>query len=247
MKQYKILIITALLILCAVAGFLYYQKYQKTSDQNKEQEKIAFNTGFTLLDDQAGLVWSETVELSSEARGQFEKKVLEIKNSLARNSQDESQRLADYNNLAIYQQYLGNYREAYQAYLESLKLEDSVRVYWQNFADLLLKMKAYKSAEMAYKKAIELNKYIPESYTKLADYYKIAGDGQQVEATYKLAIEKIEQSMESDTLVLSDYADWLAGQQRYEDAIKVYEQLIIKQPGNKEAIERKINNLKNRR
>ena len=160
-------------------------------------------------------------------------------------SEDNDQLLADYN-LGMYQTYLGNYKEAYNSYLESLKIESQARVAWQNFGDVLLKMRAFKSAEMAYKKAVELNKYIPESYVKLANYYKIVGDINNVEATYKLAIENINKSMESDVLVLDAYAEWLGTQQRYDEAIKIYQELIVKQPGNKEAIERKINNLKNK-
>ena len=142
--------------------------------------------------------------------------------------------------MAIYQNYLGNYRESYDAYLKSLSLESGARVTWQNFADALLKMKAFKSAEMAYKRAIELNKYIPQSYVKLADYYQAMGDDAQVETTYKIAVEAIAQSYESDELVLDAYAEWLILKGRDEEAIKILQELIIKQPDNKEAIERKI-------
>lgn len=232
--------IAVLIIIIAASGFWYVKN---NSGKNKDKEKMAFNTGFIMLDGEKGLVWAEAVKLSDEARAQFEKKVAEVKADLA-TAREKEQRLADYNNLAIYEKYLGNYREAYDAYLESLKLESQARVAWQNFADVLLKIKAYKSAEMAYKKAVELNKYIPESYIKLADYYQTMKDDGQAEATYKLAIETIKQSLESDTLVLSDYADWLAGKKRDDEAIKIYEQLIIKQPANKAAIERKIENLK---
>ena len=221
-----------------VAGWWSWQK----NDQGDKNE-TAFTTGFVMLDDEKNLIWSEAVQISLEAKLFYEDKIKEIKADLAV-VKDREQRLADYNNLAIYQKYLGNYREAYNAYLESLKLESQARVAWQNFADVLLKMKAYKSAEMAYLKAIELNKYIPESYVKLANYYKVVGDIKSVEATYKTAIEIIKQSMESDTLVLDAYAEWLIEEKRYQDAIKILEQLIVKQPGNKEAIERKIEGLK---
>ena len=221
-----------------VAGWWSWQK----NDQGDKNE-TAFTTGFVMLDDEKNLIWSEAVQISLEAKLFYEDKIKEIKADLAV-VKDREQRLADYNNLAIYQKYLGNYREAYNAYLESLKLESQARVAWQNFADVLLKMKAYKSAEMAYKKAVELNKYIPESYVKLADYYKAVGDGAKVEAAYKTAIETIKQSLESDTLVLDAYAEWLGGEKRYEEAVKIYEQLIVKQPGNKEAILRKIEGLK---
>ena len=159
-------------------------------------------------------------------------------------TENEEQRLADFNNLAIYEKYLGNYRESYDAYLKSLELENRARVTWQNFADVLLKMQAMKSAEMVYKKSVELNKYIPESYVKLANYYRVIRDDKNTEETYKLAIETIKVSTESDTLVLSAYAEWLVEKKRYDEAIKIYEELIIKQPANKAAIERKIEKIK---
>jgi tetratricopeptide (TPR) repeat protein len=246
MKNYKILIIACLVLLVAIiigGGFWYFNK---NTDNNKGKQEISFNTGFVLLDDESSLAWSEVVQLDPGIRVQFEKKVSDIKADLAV-ATDKEQILADYNNLALFQKYLGNYRESYSAYLESLKIESQARVTWQNFADVLLKMRAFKSAEMAYKKAVELNKYIPESYVKLADYYKAVSDVNNVEATYKLAIETIKQSMESDTLVLDAYAEWLGEQKRYDEAITVYEELIVKQPDNKAAIERKINNLKNKK
>ncbi|MFH1255421.1 MAG: hypothetical protein V1667_03060 [bacterium] len=236
MNKYKIVIIV--LILAAV-GFWFANK----NDGDNNQEKIAFETGFVLLDDEKNLVWNEAVSISDEARAQYENKIEQIKADLEL-TQEKDQRLADYNNLAVYEKYLGNYRESYGAYLESLKIESLARVAWQNMADVLFKMKAFKSAEMAYKKAIELNKYIPESYVKLADYYKVAGDNAKIEETYKTAIETIKQSMESDTLVLKDYAEWLADEKRYNEAEQIYEQLMAKQPENKEAIERIVDGLK---
>ncbi|MFH0956040.1 MAG: hypothetical protein V1801_02400 [Candidatus Falkowbacteria bacterium] len=240
MKKYKILIIGVLVLLIAVAGWWYFNK---NSGDNNNQNKIAFITGFALLDDEKSLVSSEPVGLAPEARAQFEQKVVEIKADLT-TATDKEQRLADYNNLAIYEKYLGNYRLSYDAYLQSLNLESRARVAWQNFADVLLKMKALKSAEMAYKRAVDLNKYIPESYVKLADYYQAVGDGVKVEETYKLAIETIKESTESDTLVLDAYAEWLTSEKRYDEAIKFYQELIVKQPNNKAAIERKIEGLK---
>lgn len=236
------IIIACLALIIAAGGFWYFNKNAGKSAK-KAEEKIAFDTGFVLLDDEKNLIWSELIKLDPGTSAQFEKKAKEIKADLAVVKEKE-QRLADYNNLAIYENYLGNYREAYGAYLESLNLESQARITWQNFADVLLKMKAFKSAEMAYLKAVELNKYIPESYVKLANYYKTVGNDKKTEATYKLAIETIEQSTESDTLVLNDYAEWLAGQKRYDEAIKIYQELTVKQPANKAAIERKIGNLK---
>lgn len=238
-KNKKIIAIICLVLIIATGA--WYVK--NNNGGNKDKEKTAFTTGFTMLDDETSLVWTEAVNLSDETSAQFLKKVTEIKADLVV-AKEKDQLLADYNNLAIYEKYLGNYRASYDAYLESLKLESQARVIWQNFADVLLKIKAYKSAEMAYKKAVDLNKYIPESYVKLADYYQAMNNDGQVEATYKLAIETIKQSLESDTLILSDYADWLAGKKRYDEAIKIYEELIVKQPDNKAAIERKIEKLK---
>lgn len=237
MKKYKILIIIFVLIIAV--GVWYFSK---NIGDNGEKE-ITFATGFTLLDDEESLVLSEQVNLDPQTRAAFEKKVEEIKTDLII-AEDRDQRLADFNNLAIYEKYLGNYSESYDAYLESLKIENLARVTWQNFADVLLEMQALKSAEMAYLKSVELNKYIPESYVKLANYYKTVRDDEKVEATYKLAIETIKVSSESDTLVLNAYADWLAKQKRNNEAIEIYEQLIVKQPSNKASLERKIMKLR---
>lgn len=245
-KNNKILMTAGVVLMIAViaaGGYWYYYNKNKNIADQKQNEKIAFITGFVLLDDEKDLVWNEVVQLSDESRAQFETKVTEIKADLV-TAKEKEQRLADYNNLAIYEKYLGNYREAYDAYLQSLNLESQARIAWQNFADVLLKMKAYKSAAMAYNQAIELNKYIPESYVKLADYYKVMGDSAKVEETYKTAISTIKESMESDTLVLDSYAEWLGLQKRYDEAIKFYQELIVKQPENKAAIERKIENLR---
>lgn len=242
MKQYKILIIVCLILIITAGGFWYF-KYANNTD--KEKEKTTFSTGFTLLDDEKNLVWSEAVQLSVEARAQFENKVKEIQDNLIKGGDKETM-ISNYNNLAIYENYLGNYRVAYNAYLESLKLEDRTRITWQNFADVLLKVRAFKSAEFAYKKSIEINKYIPESYVKLAEYYIVMGDDKRVEDTYKLAIENIKDTSESDILVLNKYAEWLVSKKRYDEAIKIYEELIIKQPGNKAALERKIEGLRSK-
>jgi len=239
-RNNKIIITVLALIIIAGAGFWLWQK---SGDKDQKNNQTAFVTGFVMLDDEENLIWSENAQLSDEARAQFEKKLEEIKADLTA-AKEKDQFLADYNNLAIYQNYLGNYRESYDAYLESLKLQSGARVTWQNLADVLLKMKAYKSAEMAYQKAIDLNKYIPESYVKLANYYQVMNNDARVEATYKLAIATIKDSMESDTLVLSDYADWLAKKGRNDEAIKIYEELIVKQPNNQAALQRKIDKLK---
>lgn len=241
MSKKNIIYIIIALSLIIAAGLWYWNK--NTAQDNKKQQQTAFETGFVLLDDEKGLAWTEAVQLAPEARSRFESEIIKIKADLAvQTSKDD--RLADYNNLAIYEKYLGNYKEAYDAYLESIKLENRARVAWQNFADVLFKIKAYKSAEMAYKRAIDLNKYIPESYNKLADFYQARGEAEKAEETYKLAIETIKQSFESDTLVLGAYADWLEGQKRYDDAIKILRDLLAKQPENKEAIERRIEELR---
>jgi len=240
-KNYKILIIAVLTVLVAAGGWWFWRQ----SGLSGQKEKILFNTGFSLLDDEKNLIWNGAAELDAETSGRFAGKVSEITADLAAAANDRERLLADYNNLALYQKYLGDYRAAYDAYLESLRLESRARVTWQNFADVLYKMGALKSAEAAFKKAIELNKYVPESYVKLADYYKAVGDDVKVEETYKLAVETIKESYESDTLVLSAHANWLADKKRYVEAVKILEQLMAKQPENKAAIEARIEELKN--
>ena len=77
-QKYKILIITCLVLLVAViigGGFWYFNKNKNGNSQEKE---IAFSTGFTLLDDEKSLLWSEVVQLDPEVRANFEKKLKKL-------------------------------------------------------------------------------------------------------------------------------------------------------------------------
>ena len=98
-------ILTIVVLVLIIAAGAWYVK--ENMGRNKDKEKIAFATGFTMLDDEKSLVWAEAVKLSDETRAQFEKKVTEIKADLV-TAKEKEQLLVNYNNLAIHEKYLGN-------------------------------------------------------------------------------------------------------------------------------------------
>lgn len=211
--------------------------------QNKGKEKPAGNIIFKILDDENSLVNFEYVELSQEASNQFEQKLKEAEENLAKGGGNEFM-MVNYNNAALYKSYLGDYRAAYGYYLESLNLFKDLRITWLALGDLLIKMKAYQSAEAAYRKAVRLNPYDSLNYIKLADLYKITGQIEKISATFKDGLESTAKNVEGNTLLLTEYAKWLVEIKSYDQAILLYEQLKEKQPGNADSLDKAIEKLK---
>ncbi len=243
-KKIVITAIAGILILAAFFIFFYFNKGNDNSGKSKPvTEKTAV---FTLLDNQKGLIWEKETGLTAEVKNFYLEKVKNIKNKIA-NEKKESELVVLYNNLALYESYLGEYRESYGSYLKALALKNDYRVVWLSFGDLLVKMKAFASAEAAYEKAISLNKYIGLNYIKLANLYKTenAKDYDKIEQAYKRGIENTGQALNEDNgSLLREYAVWLGEVGKNKQAIKIYEKLKEKQPQNKEAIDREINKLK---
>ncbi len=241
LKKYskeKVFILLFLLILIGcVSGWWYWQSMLKNKQTNNEI--------FTLLDDKDKLIYSEAVELYPEARQQFEKKVEEIKASLAKGG-DQDFLVANYNNLGLYNGYLGNYQEAFEAYINSLKTIKDSRMTLLAFGELLAKMKAYKSAEAVFNKTNELNPWEAKGYIKLVNLYKIMSDIKKIDETYQAGLANTLKNIDKNeyVLLLNDYADWLVSQKSYDQAIIVYQQIEARQPQNKEVIDKKIADLK---
>lgn len=243
-KSKKIIAIIVALIIPII--FLFFNFSKKDNNAGKNKPATDKNAVFVLLDDKEGLVWEEKTKLSEQSRKFYSDKIKNIKEKIA-NEKKESELVVLYNNLALYESYLGKYRESYELYLKALGLKSDYRVIWLSLGDLLAKMKAFKSAEAAYEKAISLNKYIGMNYVKLANLYKVENpeDYDRIEDTYKRGIENTEQSLNEDNgVLLKEYAVWLGDVGKKKEAIKIYERLKEKQPQNKEAFEREINKLK---
>lgn len=239
MKNKKIITGIIVIILLALGGYLSY--YLK----NRGNEKKAESTGvFTLLDDEKNLVYSEQTNVMPQARTQFEQKAKEAEELIKKGGDNEIM-VVNYNDYALYNAYLGQYKKSYDAYLKSVALNDMLRATWMGFGDLLVKMKAYKSAEFAYNKIIEINPWEPLHYIKLLDLYKASGETEKIAETYKIGLEKTSTNIEGNTLLLARYAQWLEEQKSYDEAIKVYNELIKAQPDNKAAIEKKIEKINN--
>lgn len=242
-KSKKIIIIAGALILVVVFALFYLNK----ADNNSVNEPVmSKNAVFTLLDAKEGLIWNKEADLAPEAKNFYLAKIKNIKSKIS-NEKKESELVVLYNNLALYESYLGEYRASYESYLKTLKLKNDYRVVWLSLGDLLAKMKAFKSAEAAYEKAISLNKYITLNYIKLADLYKKENSKNydKIEGAYKRGIANTEQALnEENGNLLKEYAVWLGDIGRNKQAIEIYEKLKEKQPQNQQAIDREINKLK---
>ncbi len=236
----KLIIILIIFFAILVGSFYYWQNF-KNQD---ESEELTENKVFILLDDENNIILEEAVDIYPEARLQYEQKLKEIESNLDKGGDDDFL-IANYSNFALYNNYLGNYKIAYDAYIKSLTINSKLRITWLSFGDLLVDMKAYKSADAAYNKAIELNRYDALNYIKLVNIFKILDDREKVEEIYKNGLEMTEKNISGgETLLLDDYAEWLVKIKSYDEAILIYEKLKEKQPQNKEAIDKKINNIK---
>jgi len=234
----NILIFTIFLITLIFLGFFYLKNNRQESTQLFSSEV------FALTENPNTLILKEEQKLSQESINEYQKRILKIENDLREQGAYQEWDDADffvinYNNLAIYESYLGNYEKAYKLYLKSLELEDR-RITWIALGSLLVKMKALESSEAVFQKAISMNEYDPGVYIKLADLYKQKNELEKIRETYENALLKDHEN----TLILSDYAKWLAEIKEYEEAIEVYERLKAEQPNNTEAINRKIQKIK---
>jgi len=235
-KKIIFILLVLLILIGAVSGWWYWQSKSKSKPANSEI--------FTLLDDKDKLIYSEVVELYPEVKQQFEKKVEEIKASLAKGG-DRDWLVANYNNLGLYSGYLGNYREALEAYINSLNTIKDSRMTLLAFGELLVKMKAYKSAEAVFNKTNELNPWEAKGYIKLVNLYKIMADNKKISETYQTGLASTLKNVDQNeyVILLNDYADWLVSQKFYDQAIIVYRQIAGRQPQNKELVDKKIADL----
>ncbi len=235
-KKIIFILLVLLILIGSVSGWWYWH--------NRQSNNLSTGEVFRLLDDKANLVYAEAVQLYPEARQQFEEKVKEIQNNLAK-AGDKDSLVANYNNLGLYSSYLGNYREAFEAYVNSLSTIKDSRMTLLAFGELLVKMKAYKSAEAVFNKTNELNPWEAKGYIKLVNLYKITGDNKKIDETYQAGLASTLTNIDQNeyVLLLNDYADWLAEQKSYDQAIIVYQQIAGRQPQNKAMIDKKIADL----
>lgn len=235
MKQKTFLIIIALVL--ALGGGFYLFK-------NKAQESaINKNAVFSLKESLDSIILETTPQNLSEAGiAEYQRRIALIEAEI--NQKTEEARDADfwvvnYNNLAIYKSYLGEYQEAYDLYLKSLAKEDR-RITWAALGSLLVKMQAYQSAEEVLNKVIEMNKLEAPSYIALASLYQAQNDNIKTKKIYEQGLKEIGEN----ALILDEYASWLVSINDNQNAIKIYERYKIASPQNKEITESKIEKLK---
>ena len=235
-RNQKITIIVIILIILAIGSWWW----------QKGEQLVIIAPGLNLLDEKKNLVFSEQTNLADEVRLEYEKRVSQTLASLNQGG-DQDFLVANYNNLAIYYSYLGNYQQAFQAYQNSLKQISDSRLTLLAFGDLLTKMKAYLTAEFVYQKTLQLNPYEAAGYIKLVNLYKISNNQNKIAEVYKTGLEQTGKNVEGNTLLLDDYAEWLVSLKDYEQAIVIYQKLKELQPDNQVALERKIEQIKKKR
>jgi len=237
LKKIIIAIIIVIVLVGLAGGGLWYR-------HNKSKNEPANIDVFTLLDDKDKLVYFEDVKLDPEVKQQFREKVAEIKADLTK-ATDNDTMVADYNNLGLYNSYLGDYQAAYDAYLNSLNTIKDSRMTLLAFGELLVKMKAYNSAEAVFNKTNELNPWEAKGYIKLANLYEVAGEPDKIEQTYQTGLSETLKNVDQNeyAMLLNDYAVWLVSQKAYDQAIVIYQQLAARQPQNKAVIDKKIADL----
>lgn len=232
---------TAIIIISTLLGVgLYFNFSQKDKTDN---------VIFVLAENKKDIIWIEDLNLSPDLEAQYKHRLQEAEQNLnaeGKLSEESKEAIqAHYNNVALFNSYLGNYQKSYDYYLKSLELYPDDRVVWLNLGSLLIKMQAFESAEKAIDEGLRWNPWDSLGWTKKIELYEVwlgnTLDGfQKINEVYKEAIRETN----NNTLLLSNYADWLARAGHKDEAIKMYQKLIELIPENEEAINRKINKLK---
>jgi tetratricopeptide (TPR) repeat protein len=231
LKNKKILFIIFLILAFIIAVFFLYQK--------NNQLNLPKSNLFKVTDDAGKVLLQENTDLTSEARQLYENRAKEAEANIAKGGNIDFM-ATNYNNLGMYQTYLGKYKEAYGSYFKVLEMNNTVRVSWLGLGDLLIKMKAYISAANAYDRAMNLNPYDPLVYSKIANLHKITGKADKVKQIYENGLKQTE----SSSILLDEYANWLVEIKDYKQAIEILQKQKAKQPANSAAIDRKIEQVK---
>lgn len=260
----KIIIFVTVAVLF-LAGLLYYYNNKREStlisdtdnqdkvvqqenpnswmDKIRQEEAISSQGEFSLLDDSDKIIFNNSPELYPTAKAQYEKNLKVAQDNIAKGGDDDFM-VTNYNNAALYNNLLGDYKTALEIYQKSLSVDYNLRITWMGLGDLLVNMRAYKSAEVAYQKVIDLNPYDSLSYVKMINLYKTSGEPEKAASVFEQGLKETEKNVEGNTVLLDAYAEWLKETEKYTEAISVYEDLKNKQPNNKDAIDRKIANIK---
>jgi len=233
-KNSKIILIIAIIVVAA--GIFYYFNNHKKPQQGEE---------FKIIDNQADIIWSENLNLPADARQNYEQRIADIENQL-KTATIVDDLVAHYNNLGLFNGYLGNYRVAYDYYLQSLEVAPEFRRSWLALGDLFFKMKAYQSAEAAYQKANAIFNYDDLGYRKLAELYTqiYPTDMAKIRQVYKEGLEIVRNNTSNDIPLMKHYAKWMESIGDKEGAISIYEELKEKEPDNLAAYDRQIEQLK---
>lgn len=234
-RNFILLITLSLTIILIILGIFIFDSLQKKSQLSQSQV-------FSLVENPENLILEIKPNLAQNAITEYQKRIIRIEEEIGRKTietePDTDFWVVNYNNLAIYKSYLGYYKEAYELYLKSLELEDR-KMTWLALGDVLAKMQAFESGELAYNKALAKNELDPATYIKLVNLYRKSGQNEKQAAIFEKAMEKTG----GHSLIIDEYAEYLVGIGENEKAILMYEKLKELQPGNREAIDRKIDKL----
>ena len=237
MNNKKNIAIALAMIVVIIASFATYKFYY----QKAETAEYEF---FSIQDDANSIVWNEQTNVDELSRGEFNRKIEELKNKIATETDSENL-MAHYTNIGIYYGYLGDYRSAYDYYLKALEIDPSFRRSWLNLGDILISMKAYKSAEVAYNKSLELFSYDDLGYKKLISLYELvyADNHQLIKSTYEQALAMLRDNSEDEVPLLKKYVGWLSETKQTADAEKIYDELIEKDAANAKIYQEQKNSL----
>jgi len=227
----KIIILFIFILGFSVAGVLYWARFY---NDKQEDNKI-----FIIKDDKSLILWQdEPKNLTQDSKTVYEQRIEEIKKDLENAVLGVDEMYVYYSNMALYQSYLGQYRQSYDNYLKAIEYKPENRVLWVGLADLLVLMNAPKSAEEAYLKALELNIGAEDTIIKLAEFYEKFYP-EEPEKAKKVFLDSLEILMEK-TRVVRAYAKFLERQKDFVGASEQYKTLMELEPENKDNYEKII-------
>lgn len=222
--KYGVGIIIIVLVVFMIIGF---------SNSNNE------NT-ISLLPAEAGISLEYDSLYDSDGEDLVNEKIDLLKESLD-GSPDDYNRYID---IALQEDLIGNGNEVLANLNEAIKINPENTLAYNNIGTLFEKVGAYESAKNTFAKALEIDDSVVYTHQLIIDLHKsyLNSSDEVMEDVFDTALGKTNRDLQ----ILRDYASWLTREDKYQEALVIWNELLNKETGDKSLIQNEIDIIESR-